>query len=179
MNIHRHSLISLITGFCSKGSTKFCSLDSFCYSGCLSSYGRPSTWEHVIYTSDNLSDRERIPQRKWRGRAVSLHPAFRHKLKEEAPEFDFQEMCPEAERTSRVQEKKNRLLHRHHHLPLHPASVSLCCMFLVCFVLVSHFFTVCGHLSDINTRLENFKAFSSQRKPESDRARAASCGVTL
>lgn len=64
---------------------------------------------------------------------------------------------------------------------LHPAAVSLCCMFLVCVVLVSHFFSVCGHLSDIDTRLENFKAFSSQRKPESDQARAAVCDpvVTL
>lgn len=52
--------------------------------------------------ADNLSDREQILQRKQRGRAVSLYPAFKQK-EEEAPEFDFQETCPEAERMSRVQ----------------------------------------------------------------------------
>lgn len=74
MNIHIHSWFSLITGCCSKGSTKLCSLDlkvgSFCYSKWFSSYFCPSfqlfhrdSWIHVIYMTDNLSNHKLLPRK--------------------------------------------------------------------------------------------------------------------
>lgn len=77
MNIHIHSWFSLITSFCSKGSTKLCSfwlilkVGSFCYSKCFSSYCRPSfelfhrdSWIHVIYMTDNLSNHKLLLESK-------------------------------------------------------------------------------------------------------------------
>lgn len=77
MNIHIHSWFSLITSFCSKGSTKLCSfwlllkVGSFCYSKCfffiLSSLLRAlpqGQLLYVIYMTDNLSNHKLLLESK-------------------------------------------------------------------------------------------------------------------